>query len=251
MKIVSDNNLRDLIEKYLYDDQSPENISGRLEKHEKHLPRISKNSIYRYIKSVYGRRVEHHRDQRRKQGRRKNKAGGLILKDRVFIDKRPKYINNRRRVGDTEGDFIVSGRTGKGVLLVVVGRRFRNPYLEQIIQPSLKTVTKSFQRIKRRFSEFTSMTTDNDLLFQHHKELERILDIKIYFCRPGHAWEKGTVENINKIIRKDILKSSNISKYSKIFIKRLEQKLNRRIMKCLNYKTPQELLDIYRKRKKR
>ncbi|QQR54385.1 IS30 family transposase [Candidatus Peregrinibacteria bacterium] len=90
------------------------------------------------------------------------------------------------------------------------------------------------------------MTTDNDILFQKHKELEKLLGIKIYFCHPYHSWEKGTVENTNKIIRKDIPKGSDISKYSKAFIQRLEEKLNRRPLKCLNYLTPKEALLVHR-----
>lgn len=95
------------------------------------------------------------------------------------------------------------------------------------------------------------MTTDNDILFQHHKTLEKKLQIKIYFCFPGHMWEKPSVENTNGYIRRYIPKSSDISRYSKQFIKKIEEKMNRRYMKILKYHTPQELLDSHRKRKKR
>jgi IS30 family transposase len=95
------------------------------------------------------------------------------------------------------------------------------------------------------------MTTDNDLLVQRHKEPERTLGIKIYFCHPYHSWEKGSVENANKHIRKTIPKGSDISKYTMSFIEKLEAKLNRRIMECLKRRTPHETLTIYRKRKKR
>lgn len=95
------------------------------------------------------------------------------------------------------------------------------------------------------------MTTDNDLLFQHHRALERRLGITMYFCHPGHMWEKGSVENTNKRIRRYIPKGSDISRYSKAFIRKIEAKLNRRIMAVLDYRRPQEMLDTYRKRKKR
>jgi IS30 family transposase len=95
------------------------------------------------------------------------------------------------------------------------------------------------------------MTTDNDILFQHHKRLERLLGIKIYFCHPGHAWEKGTVENTNRCIRQDVPKSSDISRFSKRFIQKVEDRLNRRMMKVLQYQTPGEALEKHRQRKKR
>lgn len=250
MKIAGDKELRGLVEHLLYDDQSPEAVAGRLQNHETHLPPTSKNTIYRFIASPYGRKIEYYRNKVRRK-RKRRKPATKPWKDRVFIDQRPEYINKRMRVGDAEADFIVSGKSGKGIVLVVVGRKYRNGYLEQIIKTTLPAVTRACQRIKRRFPEWSSMTTDNDLLFQHHKILEKKLDIKMYFCHPGHAWEKGSVENTNKYLRRYILKSSDISRYSKRFVKKLEARLNRRIMKVLNYHTPQEMLDAYRKRKQR
>ena len=88
------------------------------------------------------------------------------------------------------------------------------------------------------------------MLLQKHKELGKLLKVKVYFCHPYSSWEKGSIENTNKYVRKDIPKGSDISKYSKQFIKRLEAKLNRRYMRVINYKTPQEMLNEYRKRKK-
>ena len=252
MKIVGHGRLQEFIEKLLYDDQSPEAIAGRVKKHEKHLPPISKDSIRRYIESVYGRRVQHYRiKQKRKQKRGKKRLEVTKLQDRVFIDKRPKYIQERRYIGDAEADFLVSGKTGKGIILSVVCRKIRVSFLEQILEVTIANVHRAFQRIKERFPELKSISTDNDLLLRKHKELEKLLRVKIYFCHPYHSWEKGTIENINKYIRRDVPKGSDISKYSKQFIRKLEAKLNRRYMKVINYKTPQEMLDDHRKRKQR
>ena len=242
--------LQDLIEYELYDDQSPEAIAGFLKHRQKKLPYASKNTIYRYIESPYGRRIEYHRSKIKRRGRRK-KPRTKPWKNRVFIDKRPKHINARLRIGHSEGDFIVSGKSGKGILLVVPDRKLRATFLEQILELSQRNVTRACLRIKGRYPEWKSMTTDNDILFQHHKELERKLGIKIYFCFPGHMWEKPSVENVNGYIRKYIPKGSDISRYSKRFIRKLEERLNRRIMKVLSFKRPQEMLDAYRKRKKR
>lgn len=163
-----------------------------------------------------------------------------MLDDRTFIDKRPKKINKRRGLGHVEADFIVSGKGGTGRLLVVVDRKTRVTFLELITIVTIRNVHKKFQKIKKRFPELQTITTDNDILFQKHKDLEQQLEIRIYFCNPYHSWEKGSVENTNKEIRKTIPKGSNLSKYSKRFINILEKKLNRRIMKCLHYKTPNE-----------
>lgn len=250
MKIVEDDKLKSFVDELLYDDQSPEAISGRLNNRQSFLVTVSKDSIYRYIKSDHGRRIEYHRDQIRRKKKR-HQPRTKPWRDRTFIDKRPVYINNRRRVGDAEGDFIVSGKSGWGILLVIEDRKLRVLFLELILKTKLSAITRACQQIKKRYPEWQSLTTDNDLLFQHHKQLATKLNIKIYFCFPGHAWEKGGVENRNAWIRKYIPKSSDLSRFSKQFIKKIELKHNRRFMKILNYQSPQETLDAYRKRKKR
>ena len=164
---------------------------------------------------------------------------------------RPKYINARKRAGDTEADFVISGRAGHGIILVVVDRKTRVTFLEQILQVTISNVHRAFQKIKRYFPELKTITTDNDVLFKHHQELEQSLPVKLYFCRPYRSWEKGTIENTNKYLRKDIPKGSDISKYSKKFIRQVENKLNRRIMECLNCETPAEALNKFRQRKTR
>lgn len=244
-KVALNKDLRDFVEEKLKDDISPGAISGRLKHHEKDLPFASKDSIYRFLKSPYGRVLEHEREQKMKRGKRRRKVLSK-LSDRRFIDERPNSIEMRKNVGDIEGDFIVSGKTGKGSLLVLVDRKTRASFVEKIFPVTIEEVHEAFLRIQKRFPETKSMTTDNDILFQKHKELEKLLGIKIYFCHPYHSWEKGTVENTNKIIRRDIPKGNDISKYSKAFIQRLEEKLNRRPLKCLNYLTPKEALLAHR-----
>ena len=238
--------MRDFVENNLLKGQSPEAIAGRIKYQEKGLPNISKNTIYRFLRSPYGMVIELKlKKKKRPHGRCKNQK----LKDRVFIDKRPEIIENRVRVGDLEGDFIVSGKNGKGVLLVTTDRKLRGTFLEIIHDVSIDEVHKSFERIQKRFPEMKTLTLDNDLLFRMHKTLEKLLKVKIYFCHPYHSWEKGTIENVNKFIRELIPKGSNLTKYDQKFVSLLEEKCNQRFMKCLAYATPKEKLNEYRKRK--
>jgi transposase, IS30 family len=252
MKIVGDLELKKFVDGHLLDDMSPEAVAGRVMTHEKDLASISKDSIRRYIDSAHGTKVAWHRMQQRKKRKwRKKRPKVTQLTDRRFIDTRPQYIQNRKRVGDAEADFILSGKSGKGILLTLIDRKTRIGFIEQILNVSIENVHAAFLRIRERFPELRTLTTDNDLLFAHHKELERLLKIKIYFCYPFHSWEKGSIENFNKYVRKDIPKGSDISTYSQQFIEQLEKKLNRRFMAVLNHRTPQEMLDAHRKRKKR
>lgn len=251
MKIVVYSKLQKFVEEKLYDDQSPANIAGRIREHEKHLPSISRNSIYRYIESPYGRRIKEYRNKQKSRRRNNYKNKNLKLENRTFIENRPEIINTRARIGDAESDFILSGKSGKGIILVVTDRKSRSPFLEKIIDLPKPSINIAFQKIKKRFPELRTITTDNDILLRHHKELESLLKIKIYFCHPYHSWEKGSVENTNGYVRKKIPKGSDISKYSHKFIHQIEVKLQRRIMECLNYLTPIEVLEQFREQKKR
>ncbi len=124
---------------------------------------------------------------------------------------------------------------------MVADRKSRAPFLEQILDVTIENVHQAFLRIKKRFPEMRTVTTDNDILLRHHKKLEKLLGVSIYFCQARHPWEKGTVENINGYIRRDIPKGSDISRYSKTFVRSIERKLQRRIMEVLDYKTPLEV----------
>ena len=94
----------------------------------------------------------------------------------------------------------------------------RMTFCERIIHPAIFKVYIAFLAIKAQFPEIKTLTIDNDILFAKHEELERLLRVKIYFCHPYHSWEKGTVENANKVIRRDIPKGSDLSRYLKRFV---------------------------------
>ena len=247
--IATDTDLKKLVEDYLMDDQSPELISGRIKQHHKNVHRISGSAIRRYIASVYGRRIESHRAKVFRKYRNHGKKK-VTIDGRRMISKRPKNINTRRRIGDAEGDFIVSGKSGNGIILNVTDRKSRAPFFEKINPVSVRAVERALGRIKKRFPELRTLTLDNDILFIHHKRLEKKFKITIYFCFPGRPYEKGSNENRNKIVRRYIPKGSDISKVSRRRISQLEEKLQRRIMKCLKYRTPVEILARHRKRKK-
>lgn len=247
--IVENSNLQKTVDDYLSDDQSPEHTAQRIKKHHPELPYVSSVTIRAYLKSPYGRKIEARRNKVFSKKSRKTKPR-IAIKDKRMIDKRPKIINDRKRVGDMEGDFIVSGKNGQGALLIHTDRKLRYPLLEKICPLSVRTLTNAIGRIKKRFPEMKTVTWDNDILLICHKALEKKFDIKIYFCHSYKFWEKGGVENRNKIIRKYIPKGVDISQYPRRFIRKLEEKLQRRIMKCLDYRTPNEMLELHQKRKR-
>lgn len=243
MKVVSDANLRQYIEKRIgEDDWSPEQVAGRLKNVDTGIKYASKEAIYKYVFSIYGRNLENNlRYKGKKKSRKRTKVGQL--KNRTFIEERPAIIEQRGRFGDWEGDFIVSGKNGSGALLVLHERKARFTVIDKLDSRSPSLVNQRLGEITGGFAFFNSLTLDNDISFKLHEEMSKIMGCPVYFCHPYHSWEKGGVENTNKLIRQYIPKSSDISKFSIEYIKGVENKLNNRPRKCLGFKTPSEVME--------
>lgn len=251
MRIVSDQALQDFVEAELLRLQSPAAIAGRLATGIDGLPFASRDTIERYVRSVYGRKLEYQlKLLKQKRKSRKKRPPLESLGKRKSIDERPELIKNRERVGDIEADFIVSGKTGTGYLLTAADRKIRYGLIRKILPVSIVNMEQAFLDVKKAFPELKSITTDNDLLFRYHERLEAILGVPIYFCDPYASWQKGTIENFNKQVRKYIKKGVDISQYNGKYIQFVEDRLNSRFMGVLSYKTPDESLKEYRQSSK-
>jgi len=241
MKIAQDSQLRDYVEKAIEQDWSPEQVAGRLKNVNTDVKYASHMAVYKFIYSVYGRKLEQHLRRKGKKRKGKNSKSNPI-KNRTFIDERPEIVNNRAEYGHWEGDLIVSGKNGKGVLLVLHGRKSRFPIIEKVMSRKTAVINDHIYKRMGGFVCFNSLTLDNDISFQKHEEMSFMMGCPIYFCHPYSAWEKGGVENTNSLVRQYIPKGSDISKYSKKYIKEIEKKLQNRPRKCLGYRTPMEIM---------
>ena len=241
MKIVGDPDLRDYVEAKLSEDWSPESISGRIQEIDQKLKYISAKGIYKFVASAYGAKFQRHLAYRGRKRNPKVNIPDLKLQNRTFIDKRPKIVEKRARFGDWEGDFIVSGKNGSGVLLVLHERKARYAIIRKIDRVSIEYVHQLLYQMTGGVI-MNTLTLDNDIVFQKHEEMSRILGVPVYFCHPYHSWEKGGVENTNKLIRRYVPKGTDISKLNDEYILTIEDKLNSRPRKCLRFKTPLEVM---------
>lgn len=251
LKVAMDKELQNFVVNNILDHQSPEGISGRLREVEKNIEYASSKAIYKFVESSHGRQIEKHlysNSVKKKTGRKRGTPIGID--GRVFIDKRPKHIEKRIEFGHFEGDFIESGKDGKGSLLVLVERKTRYPFLVYLEDKSTKNVNILIEKLLHDI-QVESLTLDNDISFQKHKELSKLLNSNIYFCHPQSPNEKGTVENRNKAIRRYIKKKSDLSSFPLSYFKMVEEKLRTRFMTCLNFKTPQEEFEKELQKQKR
>jgi IS30 family transposase len=249
-KLVDNQQLLAFVEAELLKLQSPQAIAGRLRTGQDGLPYVARDTIEEYIRSAHGCQLEYQLKvlKANQKPRRRSKRPNLDqLQDRTYIDGQPEVITNRERVGDVEADFIVSGKNGTGYLLTVVDRKLRVGYIRQVLPVSIANVEAAFLDVQKQFPELTSITTDNDILFRHHQRLSSLLgNTPIYFCHAYHSWEKGTVENYNKQVRKYVKKGADISQYNQGYIEFVQARLNSRFMSVLDYQTPEECLNAYR-----
>lgn len=251
LKVAMNSELRKFVVESMLNDQSPGGISGRLKYIEKGIAYASGKAIYKFIKSPHGRQIEKHlysKAVKKKTGRKRGTPVGID--GRIFIDKRPKYVEKRTEFGHWEGDFIESGKDGKGSLLVLVERKTRYPFLVYLEDRSNSNVNHLVEKLLNNIP-VKSLTIDNDISFQKHQELSEILNATIYFCHPQSPNEKGTVENRNKAIRRYMKKKSDLSSFPLSHFKMVEEKLRNRFMKCLNYKTPEEMFNLEIQKQKR
>jgi len=165
-----------------------------------------------------------------------------LIPQRVSIAQRPPEINLRQALGHWESDLVWGA--GRCALQVSVERKTRFTRLR--ILPN-KTAQASYDGLAAILSPLPSslrksITYDNGSENMLHVEINQRFQMRSFFCQPYHAWEKGTVENTNGLVRRLLPKRTNFNRISPARIQRIEDWLNARPRKCLNFNTPAEAL---------
>lgn len=224
---------------------TPEEIAGRLKEVDNHLPYISGKGIYKWLYSAWGQRYCHLLPKQRYKPKRrpKKKTKREMIPNRIGIEERPEGANDRSEFGHFEADTMVSGRKtkSKAALAVKCERKARYSRLKKI--PNMKPSTHAkAEREMSKGMKMSTMTYDNGIENKHHEEVATALSIKTFFCNPYSSWEKGTVENTIGRIRRFIPKGADVSTYTDEQIQEIEDWLNHTPRKCLNFRTPYEIM---------
>ena len=238
--------VKSYIKSKLKEDWSPEQIAGRM-KRDKGFS-ICHETIYRYIyynKSRGGRLYKYLRHKNKKYHNRNNsyQRRGIII-DRVSIDKRPKIVERKNRIGDFEIDTVI-GRHHIGALVTVVDRKSKYVIIKNVPSKKAEEVTKALIEMLHPLKEITrTITSDNGKEFAYHKQVSEALDTDFYFAHPYSSWERGLNEHTNGLIRQYLPKKTDFTKISKEEIITIQGKLNHRPRKVLDYRTPYEVFFI-------
>lgn len=227
------------------EDWSPEQISAYLRSRGKN---ISHELIYRNIRAdITGKLASHcrHKMKYNRHGRPARTTKVKNIPGRVSIHERPIEADGSR-FGDWEMDTIV-GKNGKGAILTLTERSTNMILMEKLPQgkhpePLAKVVIRLLFPYRHTIR---SITTDNGSEFCAHQLISKALMTKgtknpnlIYFADSYASWQKGAVENANKLIRQYIPKGTEISSLSDSFIRKIQHKINRRPRKKLNFMSP-------------
>ena len=160
---------------------------------------------------------------------------------RTGIAERPAIVVRRRRLGDWEGDTLAGQRWRTGVL-TLVERKSRLTCLGRLRNKSAAVTAKAVTHCLRPLAaSVRTLTVDNGQEFAHHQTITEHLKMPIYFCDPYSPWQRGTVENMNGLLRQYFPKTLDFSTLTGRQLRRAEDRLNHRPRKCLGYKTPHEV----------
>lgn len=223
---------------------TPEEIAGRLKTYRRDLPYISAKGIYKWLYSVHGQRYcPLLCSQQVKPKKRRPKTERSMIPNRVGIEKRPEEANDRSEYGHGETDTMVSGKrhNSKEALAVLHERKARYTHLRKIPDMRPKSMTRAIKKMGKDLT-LRTLTYDNGIENRDHERVAKALNLHTYFCNPYHSWEKGGVENTIGRIRRYIPKGSNLADYTKRDIAKIEYWLNHTPRKCLNWKTPHEIM---------
>ena len=230
------------------EDWSPEQISADMKKRGKY---ISHELIYRHIRADQsGELASHcrHKMKYNRHGRLDRTTKVRNIPDRVSIHNRPAEADGTR-FGDWEMDTIV-GKDGKGAILTLTERSTNMVLMEKLRygkhpEPLAKVVIRLLFPYRKTVR---TITTDNGSEFCAHKLISKALSSKgtknpnlVFFADSYSSWQKGAIENANKLIRQYIPKGTDFSKLTDAFIRKIQHKINRRPREKLNFESPKKV----------
>jgi IS30 family transposase len=228
-----------LVTKELQQHKSPEQIAGILARRKQ---TIAPSTIYRYLNE----RAPHLKQFLRSQKGKFRRKHGTKIREKVReqakkrrINERPDIIERRGRIGDFEGDTLM-GRDKRVRIVSFVDRR--SGYLVAFLLPKMnaellrKLTVEHFKRIPKKKRK--TFTLDNGVEFSDWEMLEKKTGMIVYFAYPYHAWERGTNENTNGLLRQYFPKDLDFNLITAHELQQIVRRLNTRERKRLKFQSP-------------
>ncbi len=232
------------VESHLSMGWTPEQISGRL-KLDDATHTISTESIYRYMYRPKIRPKKLYRYlpfAKAKRGRRYFKRRRDPIPGRASIHERPEVVNARAEFGHWEGDLMLFSKASDGNILTLVERLTRYLIAEKQWTKSADEAANTIIDKLRNLPAMArrSITFDNGTEFARHDHMTENINVKTWFCDPHSPWQRGSIENSNGIIRRDMPRKTPLKRTTKKDVHDVIDAINHTPRKCLGFKTPAE-----------
>ena len=247
--------LNPILEKYvlekLYLYWSPQQISISL-KQNFNDPKmhVSHEAIYLYIylhakKGLKDAIISHLRQKRKWRGNvRRGVDKRTTIADPIRIDERPKEVLGREIPGHWEGDLIL-GKNRESAIGTLVERTTRCVILVHLKAKDATSVRKAFEKefltVPKQMKK--TLTYDNGTEMAQHKLFTKNTKIQVYFAHPYSPWERPTNENTNGLLRDYFPKGTDLSIVTKKRLKKVQNQLNERPRKVLNWQNPKDVFE--------
>ena len=210
------------------------------------------STLYSYIdkKVFYELGNKHLWEKRKKKQKKGNENKQRIIHPKLpSIENRPAQIGQRSEPGHWEMDLIIGKANTKPVLLTLTERYSRQELIFKLPDRKAATIRGVFDKLEKECPDFTqrfkSLTTDNGSEFMEYDKLCRSIHggtrFQVWYCHSYAAWEKGSVENHNRMIRRFFPKGTDFTKVSKKRIAAIQEWMNNYPRKILDWKTPNQL----------
>lgn len=231
-------------EKMLKEKKSPDSICGR----EKIIGRFDETvctkTLYNYIAEGLLEVKNIDLPLRVKRNENKGKARKNVRIYGMSIEQRPDTIDNREEFGHWEIDTVLGCSGTSSAFLTIDERKSRKRHIIKIESKTAEAVGKGIKQLKslygERFKEiFKTVTSDNGSEFA--KLSEQLSETKVYYAHPYSAWERGTNERQNALIRRFFPKGTNLDKISEEQVAYVENWINNLPRKIFNYSTSNEI----------
>lgn len=231
-----------VVEELIRKDWSPEQVSERLKRD--HGLGVSHEWIYQYIltdKQAGGDLHRHLRCQKARKKRYGSYDRRGKLPDRTSIEERPLLVALRERLGDWEIDTVL-GKGRRHLLVTLTERKSRLTRIYKVVRKTAQEVGDAVIEVLGPMKGLVhTITSDNGKEFAHHKRIAKELAAKMYFAHPYASWERGTNENTNGLIRQYFPKDMDLSTITEEDLHAVEERLNTRPRKCLDFQSPAEV----------
>lgn len=236
------------IAKSLFEGWSPETIANTFEKF---FPgqQLSTSTIYRMIKRDAPEFIKHLPERGKKRRQRVMNRRGRFQQgaaEKRHIDERPQEAKERSEIGHLEGDCVLSKRGSKAAVLNLCDRKTRKRWSIELADLQSNTVRAALVKLFHSLPVYArkTLTLDRGSEFAEWEMLEKIFtEVQVYFCTPYSPHEKGSIERCNRDLRRHFPKGTDFALVDHEQLKRVCSMINRKPMKCLQWRSPDEVFE--------